>query len=191
MHLIPSLKIGIWNAWLFMSVFLLQMMAIMFLNKRIREKSHVPADAKRNRYERYAGILGNFIWLLAMGYSVFLPLQQGTPGFYAGLAVFVIGLVLMSAATFDFITSPLDRVITKGTYRFSRHPMYLATFIICLGTSIATLSWLFLFLSVIMILCFHQEAIVEERYCLKKYGSAYQEYLDSVPRWLGVPGRIG
>ncbi len=191
MSLIPAFKIGIWNAWLFMSVFLLQMIAILFVNKRIREKSHVPIDARRNRFERYAGIIGNFIWLLAMGYSVFLPLQPGTIWFYVGLSIFVIGLILMVIATFNFITTPVDLLITKGAYQLSRHPMYLATFFICLGSGIATVSWLFIFLSVIMILCFRQEALIEERSCLDKYGSTYQEYLNSVPRWFGVPDRIG
>lgn len=191
MSLIPAFKIGIWNAWLFMSVFLLQMIAILFLNKRIREKSHVPIDARRNRFDRYAGIIGNFIWFLALGYSVFLPLQPGTIWFYVGLSIFVIGLILMVIATFDFITTPADLLITKGTYQLSRHPMYLATFFICLGSGIAAVSWLFIFFSAIMILCFRQEALIEERYCLDKYGSTYQEYMKSVPRWFGVPDRIG
>ena len=191
MSLIPAFKIGVWNAWLFMSVFFLQMIAILFVDKRIREKSHVPIDARRNRFEKYVGIIGNFIWLLAMGYSVFLPLQPGTIWFYVGLSVFIIGLVLMAIATFNFITSPVNQLITKGTYQLSRHPMYLATFFICLGSGIATVSWLFIFFSVIMILCFCQEALIEERHCLNKYGSAYQEYLNSVPRWFGIPKKIG
>jgi protein-S-isoprenylcysteine O-methyltransferase Ste14 len=69
--------------------------------------------------------------------------------------------------------------------------MYLATFFICLGSGIAAVSWLFILLSVMMALCFYQEAVIEERYCLDKYGSAYQEYLQKVPRWLGVPKRSG
>lgn len=190
MSLIPAFKIGLWNAWIFMSVFLLQMLVIMLADKRIWERSHVPTDARRNKLERYIGIIGNVIWLLAMGYSVFLPLQPGSVWFYVGLSVFIIGLTLMGIATFNFITTPVDLLITKGSYHFSRHPMYLATFLICLGSSIATASWLFVFFSVIMALCFHQEALIEERYCLDKYGSAYQEYLNSVPRWFGVPKRI-
>ncbi|GEM_PF-197519 len=187
MSLIPAFNIGIWNAWIFMSVFLLQMIAIMFVDKRIREKSHVPIDARRNRLERYVGIIGNFIWLLAIGYSVFLPLQPGTIWFYVGLSVFIIGLTLMAIATFNFITTPADQLITKGAYQFSRHPMYLATFFICLGSGIATVSWLFIFFSIIMALCFYQEALIEERYCLNRYDNAYQEYINRTHRLIGVP----
>ena len=186
MPLIPAFQIGIWNAWIFMSVFLLQMLVIAFVDKRVWERSHIPIEARRNKLERYAGIIGNFIWLIALGHSVFLPLQLGTIWFYSGFSVFIIGLTLMVIATFNFIITPVDQVITKGAYSISRHPMYLATFFICLGTGIAALSWLFILLSLIMIYCFHQEALIEEKYCLKNY-SNYREYMTRVPRWLGVP----
>ena len=187
MSLIPAFKIGIWNAWIFMSVFIIQMLSIMLADKRIRERSHVPIEVRRNKLERYTGIVGNIIWLLAMGYSVFLPLQPGTLWFYGGLSVFIIGLILMATATFSYIITPADQLIKKGVYQFSRHPMYLAIFFICLGSGIAAASWLFIFFSFILAFCFHQEALLEERYCLEKYGSDYQDYMNRVPRWLGVP----
>jgi protein-S-isoprenylcysteine O-methyltransferase Ste14 len=187
MSLIPAFKIGIWNAWLFMSVFLLQMIPMLFTEKHIREKSHVPVEARRNKSDKYAGITGNIVWLLALAYSVFLPLQPGTYWFNIGLAVFIAGLIFLATATVNFITTPADQLITRGIYQLSRHPMYLATFLICLGTGIATISWLFIMLSLMMILCFNQEALIEERYCLDKYGSAYQEYMKRVPRWFNVP----
>ena len=50
MSLIPVFKIGIGNTWIFMSFFLLQMLIMMFADKRIWEKSHVPADAKKKQF---------------------------------------------------------------------------------------------------------------------------------------------
>ncbi len=182
-----TFKIGIWNAWIFMSVFLIQMLAIMFIAKRVRERSHVPAKARRNTLERYVSIFGNLFWLLAMGYSVFLPFHLGTLWFYIGLSVFIIGLALMTIATFNFIATPPDQVITEGAYSFSRHPMYLATFLICLGSGIATVSLIFIILSIIMAVCFYQEALIEERFCLNRYGNTYKDYINSTPRWIGIP----
>jgi len=176
-------KIGIWNAWTFMSVFLLQMLVMMFVDKRIWEKSHIPMEAKRNRVEKNIGLIANLVWLLAMIYSVFLPLKLGTIYFYIGFSVFIIGLIIMTMATYTFIMTPADQIIMKGIYEYSRHPMYLSTFIICLGSGIATNSWLFLFLSIIIAICFHKEALLEERFCLEKYDSVYQEYMGRVPRW--------
>ena len=183
----PAFKIGVCNAWIFMSVFILQMLPIMFAGKRVWERSHVPKEARQNKLENSVGIIGNIIWLSALSYSVFLPLKLGTLWFYAGLSVFIIGLTLMTMATYTFIATPADQLITKGAYRFSRHPMYLATFFICLGSGIAAVSWLFVLFSIIMALCFYKESRIEERYCLGEYGNAYQEYLKRVPRWIGIP----
>lgn len=183
MSLIPAFKTGLWNAWIFMSIFLIQMLVMMVAGKRIRKRSHVPEDARRSNFEKYISIVGNLVWLTALVYSVFLPFQPGTIWFYTGLFLFVIGLIIMTIATFNFISTPVDQLITKGVYRFSRHPMYLATFFICLGAGIAAISWLFILLSLIMIYCFYQEALIEERYCLKNY-SNYREYMNKVPRWL-------
>lgn len=187
MSLTPVFNIGICNAWLFMSVFIIQMFAIMLISKRVMERSHIPDEARKSKFERYISVIGNFIWLLALFYSVFLPLLINTVWFYIGLSVFVPGLILMSIATFNFIVAPADQLITAGAYRFSRHPMYFATFLICLGAGIAALSWLFILLSIIMAFCFYQEALIEERYCLNKYGKDYQKYMMGTPGMFGIP----
>jgi protein-S-isoprenylcysteine O-methyltransferase Ste14 len=189
MSLTPVFKVGLWNAWIFMSVFLLQMLIIMFVDKSAWQRSHVPEEARRNTLERYTGLMGNMIWFIALGYSVFLPFQLGTAWFYIGLSVFALGLTLLAMATFSFIAAPSDQLITKGAYRFSRHPMYVATFFICLGSGIACASWLFLLLSIIMAFCLYQEALIEERFCWNRYGRAYQEYRSRSPRWMGAPQR--
>jgi len=170
-----------------MSVFILQMLVIMFADKNVRDRSHIPPEARRNVLERNISVIGNLIWLLALIYSVFLPLQLDTNWFYLGFSVFIIGVIFLSTATLSFVTAPIDELITKGIYQISRHPMYLATFFICLGSGIATASWMFIALSLIVALCFRQEALMEERHCLEQYGGVYEEYMDSVPRWLGLP----
>jgi protein-S-isoprenylcysteine O-methyltransferase Ste14 len=182
-------EIGVWNAWLFMTVFVVQMIVMMLADKSVLERSHVPNEAKRNVVERSGGIVGNVAWFAAIGYSIFVPLQLGSAWFYVGLIVFVLGVVLMTVATRDFMTTPADRLIAKGVYRFSRHPMYLATTLICLGSGIAGASWLLMLLSVILAACLYAEALVEERHCLEEYGSAYRAYQERVPRWLGFPRR--
>lgn len=190
MSLVPAFKIGILNAWILMSVFLLQMLAIMLINKRVWERSHIPVEARRDKFERYIGIIGNLFWLFALCYSVFLPLQFGTTWFYIGLSVFIIGLTLMAIATYNFITTHTDQLITAGAYKFSRHPMYVATFFICLSAGFAAISWLFIFFSIIMAFCFYKEALIEERYCLNKYGDAYQGYINETSRLIGVPRKF-
>ena len=85
------------------------------------------------------------------------------------------------------MVTPADQVIQKGVYKLSRHPMYLATIMICLGSGIATASWIFMLLSIVLLVCLHYEALLEERYCLEKYEDLYKGYMKRVPMWFGVP----
>jgi len=182
-----NLKIGIWNGWLFMSVFVLQMLVIMLADKNIQNRTHIPTEARRNKLERSISVIANIVWLSAMIYSVFLPLKLESNWFYVGFTVFVIGAVFLAAATKSFMITPVNKLITEGVYQYSRHPMYLSTSFICLGTGIATMSWIFILLSLLIAICFRQEALLEERTCLEQYGSGYRDYMERVPRWLGVP----
>lgn len=184
---VPAFKIGIWNVWLFMSVFILQMLIIMAAGKRVWEKSHIPKEDRKNRINKDTGPMANLVWLIALGYSVFLPLQLGTLWFYVGSIIFIAGTLLLAIATFNFIAAPSDQPIKNGAYKLSRHPMYLATFLICLSSSIASVSFVFLLMTIIMAFCFHKEALLEESYCLSRYDKAYLEYLCEVPRWIGFP----
>ena len=187
MSWLPAFEVGIWNAWIFMVVFIIQMFVIMFVDKKTWKKSHVPLEAKRNRYEKQVGTFANLFWLIAMIYSIFLPLKLNTNLFYIGLIVFFIGVVIFIRATYDFITTKPNKIIKTGVYKISRHPMYFATFIIAVSASIASLSWLFLVLSIIMVFFFHKEALIEERYCLEIYSEDYKVYLQHTSRWIGLP----
>jgi len=187
MSLIPAFEIGIWNAWIFMSSFLLQWLVIILAGKNVAERSGHPADMKKSRAEKMTGIIGNAIWLLATIYSIFLPLELGTIWFYPGLAIFLIGLGVLTTATINFATAPADKPVTQGMYSFSRHPLYLSMFIIYLGTSIATASWVFFLLGIANIFWMRTEALVEERYCLERYSNTYREYMNGTPRWIGIP----
>jgi protein-S-isoprenylcysteine O-methyltransferase Ste14 len=184
-----AFEIGIWNAWIFMSVFILQMLVMVFAGRWILKRSHVPEIARQSKLEKWAGIMGNVFWLLALAYSVFLPIHLGTTWFLVGLVVFLVGLVMMAIATFNFIATPADQVIAQGVYRLSRHPMYFATLLIYLACSLAAASWLFLLIAILSALCFRLEALIEERHCLTVYGDAYQGYMNRTPRWMGIPKR--
>ena len=181
-----AFEIGVLNAWIFMSVFIVQMLVMVFAGRWILKRSHVPEEARRNKLEQWAGLAGNILWLLALAYSIFLPLQLGTVWFPVGLGVFLIGLLILALATFNFIATPHNQVITRGVYRFSRHPMYLATLLIYLACSVAAASWLFLLIGILSVPCFRLEAFIEERHCLTAYGTAYQDYLNRTPRWIGI-----
>jgi len=172
-----------------MSVFILQMLAVLLLGKMVWARSSLPSDFKRSKLEKITPIIGNGVWLLATLYSIFLPLRLGTAWFYTGLPVFLVGLIILVIATVNFATAPEEKPATKGVYSFSRHPLYLSMIIIYIGTGIASASWLFILMGLVNILWIRTEAIAEERYCLARYNKEYREYMNKTPRWIGIPQR--
>lgn len=169
-----------------MSVFIIQMIVIFIIDKHAHERSHVPDSARQSKTDRYVSRIANLSWLSAMVYSVFLPLYFGTIWFYSGFFVFIIGVILLVLATIAFVTTPAGQLIDKGIYKFSRHPMYLATFLICIGSGIASVSITFIVITIIMTLCLYVEARIEESHCLHIYGKSYRDYMIRVSRWIGI-----
>ncbi len=120
-------------------------------------------------------------------YSVFLPLKLGSTWFYVGCFIYVLGTFFLIGANVAFATTPVDKPVTKGVYRISRHPMNLGFFLILVGTGIACTSWVLLLCGGIFILLMRFWLPSEERWCLQLYGDTYQEYLNKTPRWIGIP----
>ena len=127
------------------------------------------------------------LWLLATAYSIFLPLKLGTTWFAIGLAIFLLGLIMTTMATVNFATTPMNEPVTKGMYRYSRHPLYAALLLTYLSVGIASASWVFLLVTILWAVLIGFAAADEERYCLQKYGDAYREYMNRTPRWIGLP----
>ena len=127
------------------------------------------------------------VFFTMMVYSIFLPLKLGTAWFYVGLAVYVLGFVISCAALLTIGATKPGEPFTTGIYRYSRHPLALGTLLPMIGAGIASASWLFLLLSVILMVVSHFLVVSEERATAKKFGAAYKEYMARTPRWLGLP----
>ena len=186
MLLIPAFEIGVWNAWIFM-IWLIIAFFLVPLNiipKGREEGSDFTAEF--NKMQKYAIRSMHIIYLLSIIYSIFVPLKLGTAWFYAGLPIYLVGLISYAMVWVGFATTPPDKLITKGIYRYSRNPMQLSQVIIFLGVGIATASWVFLLLSAAYIIAPLLWIDAEERHCLKFYGDAYREYMNRTPRWLGL-----
>jgi len=186
LSLIPAFEIGVWNAWIFMIWLLIQNFGIMF-NKDLYQKAGQPADMKISTAGKIANNISMPLWILTTVYSIFLPLQLETSWFYIGFAIFLLSLIMNILATFSFTTTPIKKPVTKGIYRYSRHPIYVAILLTYLSVGIASASWIFLLVVVIWVVLISFSVADEERYCLEKYGDSYREYMDRTPRWIGKP----
>jgi protein-S-isoprenylcysteine O-methyltransferase Ste14 len=187
MSLVPAFKIGVWNAWIFMIWPWVAMLVVRLVGVDVYRRASGQPEMKTSHQYRVVSYVSMIIDTMAVAYSIFLPLKLGTTWFYAGLAIFLTGLVVLAVATVNFATTPMDVPITRGIYHYSRHPLYLASLLIYLSVGIASASWVFLLFFVVQSVFIRIAAVGEERYCLEKYGEAYREYIDKTPRWLGLP----
>lgn len=190
MSLAPVFEIGLWNAWILQLLFFLTMIVSDFLigkegRKRTKRMSQfVPF----NRAEKILAYSTHVIIMpFVIVYSIFLPLETNTVWLYVGLPIFAVSLVMNVVIILNFAATPVDEPVTKGVYRILRHPIYFGGFLMYIGVGIACASWVVLLCAVLWLVLFHIVVPTEERFLVEKYGGAYQEYMNSTPRWIGIP----
>ena len=187
MSLVPAFEIGVWNAWIPMLYLPLHPLLMILVDKAVGTggMSQKMESLPYNKSEKMLFGVSMSVLLLLFIYSIFLPLKLGTAWFYAGLPIYLLGLIVFKVAIVNIATTPLGEPFTKGMYRYSRHPMGLGTSIMHIGISIASASWIFLLLSIVVMILPDEKT--EERCCLERYGDAYREYMNRTPRWIGIP----
>ena len=189
MSWLPAFEIGLWNAWILMLYVPLHPLIMIVVDKAVgtggifKKMGDVPYE----KGEKRAYVIYMLVLLVLLAYSVFLPLKLGTLWFYVGLTTYLVGLVMFLTAIVNIATTPLGHPFTQGMYRYSRHPLYFSISITFVGVSVASASWVFLLLSVVIMILQTSPAIAEERGCLETYRDEYQEYLNRTPRWIGMP----
>jgi protein-S-isoprenylcysteine O-methyltransferase Ste14 len=187
---LPAFKIGLWNAWILI-LYVPLLSPIMRVVDKVVGTSEIykkmGGDVQYQPGEKKAYSIYMVVLFVLLAYSIFLPLKLGTLWFYAGLTIYLVGLVMLLTSIVNVATTPLGKPFTRGIYRFSRHPGYFSMFITFLGASVASASWVFLLLSIVSIILQISSAIAEERACLEIFGAEYQGYLNRTPRWIGIP----
>ena len=185
MSLIPEFELGLWNAW----ILVIPILIISFSDMRATasRESGKAGDFQLTRKENRLTYAVFLPMVVSWVYAVFLPLQLGTIWLYSGLIICLFGMIFTIVAILNFATSPKDKVITKGLYRFTRNPTYIGMILMQTGLGIACSSWLYLLLTVVLIILLNANLSAEERYCLYRYGNDYRKYKNKTSRWIGTP----
>ena len=186
MSLVPEFEIGLWNGWILVLFLLLHATILTVIFKKTSQKMDTEEDFPYQGLERKADSFRKVILLVAFIYGIFLPLKLETPWLYIGIIIFILGLFAYTVVIINWATTPLDRPVTKGLYRFPRHPMYITQYIAFIGIGIASASWLFLLLIILFATAVSMLSSREERLCIKRYGDAYKEYMDKTPKLMGL-----
>jgi protein-S-isoprenylcysteine O-methyltransferase Ste14 len=185
MSLVPAFEVGVWNAWLLMLPLVLIPPIMAPIKKGLFKKTESTANLSKT--EKRVFVFSKVFLALSFLYSIFLPLKLGTLWFYVGLPISLLGIAMYIVVSVNIANTPVGEPVTTGLYRYSRHPMYVASFPALVGAGIASASWLFLLLAILVTVTHFMNGIFEERLCLEAYGSVYQKYLNRTPRWIGMP----
>jgi protein-S-isoprenylcysteine O-methyltransferase Ste14 len=187
MSLIPAFELGVWNAWI---LILPHILVLLISNNVLTRRETYESTEELTQHTEKEKKVSIISWLMIIStwiYSIFLPLKGGTAWFYVGFFVYLAGMIFAIMSHLAFASTPVEKPVTKGVYRFSRHPINFGLFLILIGTGTACSSWIFVLCGIVFIILMHFWLPSEERWCLKKYGNAYQEYMERTPRWIGIP----
>jgi protein-S-isoprenylcysteine O-methyltransferase Ste14 len=123
-------------------------------------------------------------WLLTLP---FLVLSRPTPGLLlVGGVVAVSGLAIRAWAA-GTVEKGRD-LTTSGPYAHTRHPMYLGSFVIGVGLTLAGGSWLWPVVFVAFFLAVYTPTMSREsRELAERFGPAYAEYAAAVPAFVPRP----
>lgn len=183
MEFLPTFRLGLLNGWLFLAIFYLifGVMLLVFPREVVKRLYDLPRHTGRIKALWIAGRLIAFA--LMFGLLVALPLQIGQPVLALGVAVYLLGLIMITWALITYRNTPLDQPVVDGLYRVSRNPQALGLMLIVLGACLAVGSWLAVLMWAAMTAFYHLRIVGEERLCLEQYGDSYRAYMARVPRY--------
>jgi protein-S-isoprenylcysteine O-methyltransferase Ste14 len=112
---------------------------------------------------------------------------------YLGIVPIALGVVIYvwCACSFVFIGigtpipfTPTRKLVVTGLYRFVRNPLYIAGALVLAGEAILFQSLGILIYSLVMFAIFNVHVFIEEAELADRFGSTYERYHKSVPRWM-------
>ena len=185
MELMPALRIGWLNGWIF-PVLLSLTDTILF---RLFPRAVVARLFDRSGWSQKQivfTVLGKGCASVCLLLIALTPLKIGSPVFVIGTVVGAVGLMGLSRALFDFRNTPAGEPVTRGMYTISRHPQIVMSSLVLLGACIAIGSWAALLMWVAARVMSHYGILAEEEVCLKQCGDSYRAYMQRVPRYLSL-----
>ena len=113
--------------------------------------------------------------------------------YIAGFAIMALSGVIVSSAVLQFRRvstsftdfAPATHLVTRGPYRFSRNPGYVALSLLYVGIGVAADNlWIVAGLVPILIVMHYGVILREEHYLERAFGEEYLRYRASVRRWV-------
>ncbi|HQE93665.1 MAG TPA: hypothetical protein PLH19_12670 [Anaerolineae bacterium] len=131
MQLFPELHIGLWNGWIFLLIYGLVFGGVVRsfpkdVIARLYDTAHWTPTQKT--FSRIVKVFALGIFVLV----ALTPLNAGTLVFWLGSGIFILGMIGVVVALFNFRHTPIDQPATQGLYKLSRNPQWVMLVVVFL-----------------------------------------------------------
>lgn len=173
-----------WNAWLLSLPFFVLGVCFMGLKRDIAKRmSDMAGYSVREKLFTVVASIASYPFMIA---TIWTPFSAMPSLVCIGVSIYLIGMALFAASLKVIIQTPQDEPFNSGPYRFSRNPLYVAATIVFMGICLSTANIALSVYLAIAVLPQHFMILAEERICREKFGTAFENYLKMVPRYLFV-----
>ncbi len=180
--LYDQISVEFYNAWIPAGVYFVLSTAFFFLLPRYKkiEFFNVPRI-------KYVSVLNSILYYGFLFFCIFIPLKKNSMWLYIGISLFIGGMLLYASAMFRFAITEYQKPITKGIYKYSRHPIYVSFFIAGFGIVIASASYILLILFCLYLITTIKIMKAEEEECLRRFDHEYAYYYRKTNRFINLP----
>jgi protein-S-isoprenylcysteine O-methyltransferase Ste14 len=141
---------------------------------------------------------GAALWLGVIAYMInpawmawsAMPLPSWLRWSGAGFSLLSIALLTWTLPTLGtnltdtVVTRERHTLVTRGPYRWIRHPFYVAMALVSLGSALLAANWFVLASGAVVFALLAVRSRVEEQLLAARFGDAYREYKDRTGRFL-------
>jgi protein-S-isoprenylcysteine O-methyltransferase Ste14 len=185
MHQAPTLALALWNAWLLCLPMIVVGGVLTARRKDVARR--LSSMTGYSRTEKLVTAIASFLPYPFMGLAVWTPMTTHGARFVLGVLLSGLGNAAFAATLYVFAKAPPNQLLQSGPYRLSRNPLYVSATIVFIGVCVATGNLLLSGMLAAMLALQHFMIMAEERACTAHFGSPYQRYLRTTPRYLGWP----
>lgn len=161
--------------------------------KEAHQKPKIKPPSLRSIFERlFNRIPVTVIIIQLLGIDIFpFPHTSFIP--YFGLLFLFTGFTISMAArrqldtnwtnSYEYQIKRNHSIVTKGIYRYIRHPIYTGIIFTLLGTQLVVQSYLVFFIPIAMLMCYYWGKR-EEKILLKHFGNKYKNYMNKTKMFI-------
>jgi protein-S-isoprenylcysteine O-methyltransferase Ste14 len=113
---------------------------------------------------------------------------------YVAIPVGILGLLMVTWVAASFVRTgkgtpipiePPKHLVIQGLFRYLRNPMYAGALLILLADLLYFPSlWLLIYTAVLWTILHIFVVFIEEPQLKRRFGAEYEQYIESVPRWI-------